>query len=70
MNKLKTLAESCGISVMQLLEEATFDSVVQGICSNPDCDYTTEVEPDQTQGWCEICDTKTVVSCLSLAGMI
>lgn len=56
--------------VMDLLEESTFDSVVQGICKNPDCDYSTEVEPDQTQGWCENCNAGTVVSPLVIAELI
>ena len=39
-------------------------------CTNPDCDYTTEVEPDSSSGYCEICGTQTVQSCLVLAGMM
>jgi hypothetical protein len=41
-----------------------------GICTNPDCNYTTEVEPDQTGGWCEECDERSVVSALILAQII
>jgi hypothetical protein len=37
---------------------------------NPDCDYTTEVEPDQREGWCEECGTGTVRSGIVLAGII
>jgi hypothetical protein len=35
-----------------------------------DCDYATEVEPDQDRGWCESCGTNTVKSALILAGLI
>jgi hypothetical protein len=56
--------------VMKMLEEASFDSVVQGICKNNNCDYSTDVEPDQTQGWCEECEAGTVVSPLIIAGLI
>jgi len=70
MSKIDKLAEIEGMTVEELLEEATFDSVAKGICTNPDCDYTTTVEPDQSRGWCEICDTQTVASCLILMGMI
>jgi len=68
--KLKRLADVEGMDEMELLEEATFDSVAKGICTNSGCDYTTEVEPDQDAGWCELCETPTVKSCLILAGMI
>lgn len=70
MSKLEKLAEIEGKEIEELLESATFDSVAAGICSNPDCDYTSEVEPDQAHGHCEVCDTKTVTSCLVLAGII
>ena len=70
MNKITQLAESEGMTVDELLEEASFDSVVIGICTNKGCDYTTEVEPDQDQGWCECCETNTVASPLILLGVI
>jgi hypothetical protein len=65
--KLRKLAE---IDVDDLLERATFDSVSPAICINPGCDYTTEMEPDQTRGWCEECAQNTVQSALILAGLI
>lgn len=46
------------------------DSVAPGICMNDGCDYITEVEPDQSEGYCENCDTCTVTSALVLAGAI
>lgn len=70
MSKLKKLAEIEGLTIQEMLEEATFDSVAAGICSNPDCDYTNYVEPDQDQGWCEECNEGTVRSCLIIAGII
>jgi hypothetical protein len=70
MDKLNQLADLEGMEVDEMLEQATFDSVAKGICTNPDCDYTTEVEPDQTEGYCEACGTQTVQSCLILAGLI
>ena len=68
MSKLTELAKSEGMTLEGMLEEATLDGVCPGICRN--CDYTTEVEPDQDKGWCENCNTNTVVSCLILAGLI
>jgi hypothetical protein len=69
--KLQTLAKSEGFEeVEDLLQFSTFSSVVPAICVNPGCDYTTSMEPDQTKGHCEVCGTKTVRSCLVLAGII
>jgi ssDNA-binding Zn-finger/Zn-ribbon topoisomerase 1 len=70
MTKLERLADEEGLDVDEMLEKATFDSIAPGICTNPDCNYTTTVEPDQTEGWCEDCQTNTVQSCLVLAGII
>ena len=67
---LNELAAIEGMEVMEMLEEATFDSVAPGICTNNGCDYTISVEPDCSDGWCEICQTNTVKSCLMLAGII
>lgn len=70
MSKLETLAEIEGMEVMEMLEEATFDSVAKGICMNSNCDYTTTVEPDCSSGFCEVCGTQSVKSCLVIARMI
>jgi len=69
MSKLTDLAEDWGVPLDEMLEEAVYDSVAPGICMNPGCDYTTEVEPDSMEGWCECCNTNTVQSCLVLAGL-
>jgi hypothetical protein len=70
MTKLDQLCEVEGMDRMEILEAGTFDGVCMGICTNKDCEYTTEVEPDQDKGWCEECQTNTVKSALMLAGMI
>ena len=52
-----------------LFAAAMTDSVCPAICCNPDnpeCDYTTEMEPDQDRGWCEACGGNTMVSGLVL----
>lgn len=54
----------------QMLQATVFDSVSPGICVNPECNYTVEVEPDQDRGWCEACGTRVVHSALTLAGLI
>jgi hypothetical protein len=68
IGKLETLAEICGCSPDELIEQAVYDSVVEGICTNDGCDYITDVEPDQRHGWCELCDTQTVCSPLVFVG--
>ena len=70
MGKLSTLADIEGMEVMEMLEQATYDSIAPGICTNPGCEYTTEIEPDQREGYCEDCGTNTVKSCLVLAGLL
>jgi hypothetical protein len=69
-SKLDTLARESGMSVMEFIDSYALDDVSPGICMNPDRDYTTEVEPDQREGWCEECDTPTVKSGVVLAGLI
>ena len=69
--KLDRLVESEGYTdVLDLLSAVIADSVSPGICMNADCDYTTEVEPDQDRGYCESCGTNSVKSALVLAGII
>tara|TARA_R110000744_G_scaffold196160_1_gene315353 strand:- start:15728 stop:15961 length:234 start_codon:yes stop_codon:yes gene_type:complete len=45
-----------------------YDSVAMGGCKS--CGYTTNVEPDQDEGWCEECETSTVVSIHCLIGVM
>lgn len=55
---------------LELLEAYSTDSVCPGICITPGCGYSNEVEPDQTEGWCEECQKGTVKSAMILAGII
>jgi hypothetical protein len=69
--KLMKLCEAEGFDDLDgLLELAVGDSVCPAICMTEGCDYTTEVEPDQTEGYCEVCGGNTVTSVLILAGLI
>lgn len=70
-SKLARLMEIEGYDdELKLFADVLFDAVSPGICTNPGCDYTREVEPDQDRGWCEACGTQTVKSALILAGLI
>jgi len=70
MSKINQLINSWGMSLDDILMEGTFSGTCAAICVNPECDYTTDMEPDQDAGWCEICHTNTVQSALILMGMI
>jgi hypothetical protein len=58
------------VSVDSMLDHASIDSVVPGICIVEGCEYTADVEPDQEAGYCENCAMQTVQSCLVIAGVI
>jgi hypothetical protein len=69
--KLMKLCDAAGFnSLADLLAASITDSVCPAICMTEGCDYTTEMEPDQTEGYCEACGGNTVVSALVLAGII
>ena len=69
--KLRDLVEREGYETLEeLLIACIADSVPPAICIAPDCDYTTEMEPDQRAGYCEACGRQTVQSALILAGII
>lgn len=71
MSKLEQLAKDEGFKdPMDLIEANHTDSVVPGICMREGCNYSTGVEPDQSEGWCEACEANTVKSCLILAGIM
>ncbi|SMD02415.1 MULTISPECIES: hypothetical protein [Primorskyibacter] len=68
---LETLAETEGYTTTDaLLEDSVFDSLCPAICTNPGCGYTSNLEPDQDRGWCEICSENSMKSALILAGLI
>jgi hypothetical protein len=53
-----------------LLKASAADSICPAICMLEGCDFTTEMEPDQREGYCEACGGRTVMSVLVLAGII
>jgi hypothetical protein len=72
--KLRKLSETGGYADLdELFEAAASDSVSPAICcnsENPECDYTADMESDQDRGWCEECQSGTMVSALVLGGLI
>ena len=69
-SKLDELADEWGLTVGEFIERYALDDAVPGICMNSGCLFTAEVEPDQRQGWCEVCCTTTVRSGIVLARLI
>jgi hypothetical protein len=70
LTKLQILGNAYGMTTEQMYESSIMDGISPGICINPDCEYTTDVEPDCTDGWCENCNTESVRSALSLGGLL
>jgi len=69
-SKANELATQYGYTdPLQMMEEFFADSVHPAICMNVGCDYTTDMEPDQTRGWCEICNQGSVKSIGILLGI-
>jgi len=67
---LQKLADETGYdTVDDMLAMSIMDSLNPGICISCE-EYTTDVEPDQRNGWCEICDENKVQSCGVLAGIV
>jgi hypothetical protein len=67
--RLCFVAEDQGMSVEEMLEKATIDSVSPGICMK--CDGVVDsIEPDADAGFCEECEENTVKSVLVIAGLI
>ncbi len=68
--KLMKLCDLEGVKLEDLLQASVVDSICPAICMTEGCDYTTEMEPDQDAGYCEVCGGNTVTSALVLAGLI
>ena len=69
--KLSALAAAYGFDTVDaMLEETICDSVSPAICVRLQCSYTTDMEPDQQEGYCEVRGHQSVQSALVLAEMI
>lgn len=49
-----------------LLDRIISDSIVPAICSNGDCGYTTDLEPDSREGYCDECESHSMISAIEL----
>jgi len=69
--KLEILTEDWGYdSPEDMVEDYMFDGTMPAICQNTHCNYSTDMEPDQDQGWCENCETNTLHSASVMMGII
>jgi hypothetical protein len=69
--KLLKLLQSEGFcSYDDYLEAHGFQGTVPGICRSKECDFVITVEGDQRAGWCDECQTESVVSLHILAGAV
>jgi hypothetical protein len=69
--KLMKLCDAAGFNCIDdLLSASIFDSLCPAICIAEGCDYTTLMEPDQREGYCDACGGNTVVSVFVLADII
>ena len=75
MDKLDLLKRDFGYPdrktlVEEALRAGVMDGICPAVCMNPECEYTCHMEPDQDQGFCELCEQNTVKSVLVITGMI
>lgn len=69
--KLLELAKLEGFTTpLDLIEAFIMDSIVPAICINECCNATSDLEPDQREGFCEACGTSSLQSALVIAGLI
>ena len=61
--KMQELAEIEGFDdAIDFLEEFAHDSICPAICMNEGCSYTSMMEPDQDEGYCEDCGSNTLMA--------
>mgnify|MGYP003657122952 CR=1 FL=1 len=66
-SKLEDLCFIEGEPVEDMMERSLMDGTCPAICMNEGCDFVAEYEPDSREGWCDACETNTVVSAVELA---
>jgi len=65
---LEDLLKITGLTYDALMSDCLSDGVCEAICT--ECGYTTQMEPDQDRGYCELCGKNTVQSAMVLGGII
>ena len=63
---LLKLADGGPDDALRLVQDNIIDSIVPCICSNGNCDGTTELECDSRNGYCETCESHSMISCVEL----
>lgn len=65
---IQELGEATGMNITEMMAQSVMDGTAPAICTK--CGYTTDMEPDQDQGWCDKCQENTMVSAPVLLGAI
>lgn len=69
--KVYKLADALGFhDPIDMIESYIHEDTMPAICTNKNCNWDTELEPDCTNGWCELCRTKTMTSAAVLMGIM
>jgi hypothetical protein len=68
--KLMKLCEVEGFTSFEDLCAEAMAGECPAICMTEGCNHVAEMEPDQTEGYCEACGGNTLCSALVLAGVI
>ena len=63
---LLVLADGDPDVAFRLVEANIIDSIVPCICSNGDCGGVSDLEPDSREGYCQSCESHSMISCIEL----
>lgn len=50
----------------EFIEANIIDSIVPCICANGDCEGNDELEEDLRDGYCDVCESHSMISCIEL----
>lgn len=68
--KINKLCQEWGyISYINMMKDYQPENMSPGICMNENCNFTDDVEHDQSNGFCEVCEEKTVASIFAIIGV-
>jgi len=63
---LLVLADGDPDDALRLVQANIIDSIVPCICSNGDCGGVDDLEGDSRNGYCQSCESHSMISCTEL----
>lgn len=63
---VKLVASDDPDDLFDFIEANIMDGIVPCICANGDCVGTDDLEPDLRIGYCVICESHSLISCVEL----